>query len=128
MAGRCDGKVVMVTGAGSGIGRATAMLFGEEGASVVAADIEETGSATARIIEEGGGRATAVRGSVSDAGDASRMVEAAVAAYGKLDILANVVGGSRPGHTVVELPEEDWERLIGLNLRSVFLMCKFAVP
>ena len=124
---RLQNKVAIVTGAGSGIGRATAVLFAEEGASVVASDInEETGQQTIQQIKEAGGEATFVKVDVSQAADVEKMVHTAAKGYGKLDILINNAGAA--GDDWDETTEEDWHRLIDVNLTSIFLGCKYAIP
>ena len=124
---RLQNKVAIVTGAGSGIGRATAIRFAEEGASVVASDInEETGQQTIQQIKEAGGEATFVKVDVSQAADVEKMVQTAVKSYGKLDILVNNAGAA--GDDWDETTEEDWHRLIDVNLTSIFLGCKYAIP
>jgi 3(or 17)beta-hydroxysteroid dehydrogenase len=127
MGPRLKNKVTIVTGAGSGIGRATAIRFAEEGASVVASDInEETGQQTIQQIKAAGGEATFVKVDVSQAADIENMVQKAVKGYGKLDILVNNAGIA--GGDWDETSEEDWHRLIDVNLTSVFLACKHAIP
>lgn len=127
MGPRLKNKVAIITGAGSGIGRATAIRFAEEGADVVASDInEETGQQTIQQIKEAGGEATFIKVDVSQAADVEKMVEAAVKSYGKLDILVNNAGIA--GDDWDETTEEDWHRLIDVNLTSVFLGCKHAIP
>lgn len=124
---RLQNKVAIVTGAGSGIGRATAIRFAEEGASVVASDInEETGQQTIQQIKAAGGEATFVKVNVSQAADVEKMVQTAVKRYGKLDILINNAGAA--GDDWDETTEEDWHRLIDVNLTSIFLGCKYAIP
>jgi NAD(P)-dependent dehydrogenase (short-subunit alcohol dehydrogenase family) len=126
---RLGEKVALVTGAGSGIGRATARLFAGEGARVVAVDYDsEAGQQTAAEINEHGGEATFVRADVSRAGDAEAMVRAAVDAYGRLDIIHNNAGifpTEGPAH---EMAEDLWDRIIDINLKGVWLGCKFAIP
>ena len=122
------GKVAIVTGAGSGIGRASALRFAEEGASVVAADlrgpkVEET----VAMIEQAGGVAAPCVADVADAADAERMVATAIEAFGRLDALFNNAGTIRPG-TAVKLSQEDWDLVMAVNVRSVFLGAKYAVP
>ena len=127
MGPRLKNKVAIVTGAGSGIGRATAIRFAEEGAKVVASDINsETGQQTIQQIKEAGGEATFVKVDVSRAADVEKMVEVAVKSYGKLDILVNNAGAA--GDDWDETTEEDWHRLIDVNLTSIFLGCKYAIP
>ena len=124
---RLQNKVAIVTGAGSGIGRATAIRFAEEGASVVASDInEETGHKTIQQIKAAGGEATFVKVDVSQAADVEQMVQTAVKSYGKLDILVNNAGTA--GDDWDETTEEDFHRLIDVNLTSIFLGCKHAIP
>jgi NAD(P)-dependent dehydrogenase (short-subunit alcohol dehydrogenase family) len=123
-----DGKVAIVTGAGSGIGRASAVRFAAEGASVVAADVRGPKVAeTVTMIESDGGRAVACTADVADAADVERMVATALDAFGGLDTLFNNAGTIRPG-TAVALPEADWDLVMSVNVRSVFLGAKYAVP
>jgi NAD(P)-dependent dehydrogenase (short-subunit alcohol dehydrogenase family) len=123
-----EGKRAIVTGASSGIGRATAMLFAAEGASVVLADIDVAGGeATAAAIAEAGGRAVFVRCDVTRSDDCLRAVEAAVGSFGGLDVVFNNAGIIRRAD-VVETTEEEWDRVMAVNVRSVFLMSKHAIP
>jgi len=126
---RLENKVALITGAGSGIGRATAELFAKEGAKVVVADYNaESSQLTVRSIKESGGQATFVQADVSKAIDAERMVRAAVNTYGRLDILHNNAGifvKPTPAH---ELTEDIWDRVFDINIKGVWLGCKYAVP
>ena len=127
--GRLDGKVALTTGAASGIGRATAILFAKEGAKVMVADINATGGQdTVRMIKAAGGEASFVETDVTKAADARRMVEVTVDTYGKLDILYNnagIIGDTLP---TAELSEEQWDRVVNIDLKGVFLGSKFAIP
>ncbi|GLH81997.1 dehydrogenase [Bradyrhizobium sp. SSBR45G] len=133
MTKRLDGKVAIVTGAGCvgpgwGNGRAAAVMFAREGAKVFAVDrdpdrMEET---LARARAEGG-TIEAHGCDVTDAAAVTAMVEACIAAFGRVDVLVNNVGGSAPGGPV-ELSEESWDGQLDLNLKSVFLTCKAALP
>jgi NAD(P)-dependent dehydrogenase (short-subunit alcohol dehydrogenase family) len=129
----------MITGSGSGQGRAAARLFARRGASVVVAEIDgEAGKATAREISEGGGRAFALACDVSRAEQVEAAVAAAVDEFGRLDVLYNNAGlwypargNYRPGVTDAPSPlleENIWERTIAVNLKGVYLGCKFAIP
>ena len=121
-------KVAIVTGAASGIGRATALLFAREAASVVAVDLNEAGGkGVTAEISASGGRAIFVTADVSRSQDCQRVVESAVAEFGRIDILFNNAGIIRRA-TVVDLSEEDWDRVIDVNVKSVFLMSHFVVP
>jgi NAD(P)-dependent dehydrogenase (short-subunit alcohol dehydrogenase family) len=122
------GKVAVVTGAASGIGRATALLFAAEGAAVVAADLNETGgAAVVAAIRERGGRAESVRANVAEAADVRAMIDRAVGAFGGLDVLFNNAGiAAFKG--VEETTEEEWDRVLGVNLRGVWLGIKHAAP
>ena len=127
---RLNDKVALITGAGSGIGRAVAILFAEEGASVVAADL--TGDSvreTADAITSASGRAVALTGDVTDSADAERMVAQAVQSFGKLDLLVNSAGlTSRHSSLEGASPEEAWERVIEVNLKGTYMVSWFAVP
>ena len=121
-------KVAVITGSGSGIGRATALLFAEEGARVVVVDINEhTGQQTVATIREKGGEAVFVRADVSTAVDVEDMVSQTVNALGRLDILVNNAGILRMG-SVEETSEDDWKAVLGVNLDGVFLCSKAAAP
>ena len=124
---RFDGRVAVVTGAGSGLGRATALRFAQEGASVACLDIVEDGAEkTAAEIAEAGGTARAVRVDVSDPGSVRDAVESA-ASLGRPQHLVNCAGIGRFAHTT-EMPFEDWQRIIGVNLTGTFLMCQATLP
>jgi NAD(P)-dependent dehydrogenase (short-subunit alcohol dehydrogenase family) len=125
---RLKGKVAVITGAGSGIGRATAQLFAREGARVVVADLEEeAGRETQRGITAGGGEAVAVKTDVSRADQVEMLIQKTVAEFGALDILHNNAGVSGGRHFVAETTEEYWDRVISVNLKGVFLCSKYAV-
>lgn len=122
------GKRAIVTGAGGGIGRASAVAMAAEGATVAAVDISaEAADETARLIEAGGSRAIAITADVSDAGDCERVVQRVVAELGGLDILFNNAGIIRRADAIATTVEE-WDRVMAVNVRSIFLMCKYAVP
>lgn len=121
-------KVVLVTGAGRGIGRASALRFAEEGARVAVVDIDEdNANAVVDEIVAAGGEALAIVADVTQEADAERMVAETVAHLGQLDIVFNNAGISR-GARVAEMPAETWDRVIAVNLRSVFLGCKYSIP
>jgi NAD(P)-dependent dehydrogenase (short-subunit alcohol dehydrogenase family) len=128
--GSFAGKVAFVTGAASGIGRATALAFAREGASVVVADASEDGGReTARMIKEGGRRALAVRCDVTRAEDVKAALAKTVEAFGRLDFAFNNAGiePRKPAPTA-EYEEEEWNRIIDTNLRGVFLCMKHEIP
>jgi NAD(P)-dependent dehydrogenase (short-subunit alcohol dehydrogenase family) len=121
-------KVVIVTGAGSGIGRAIAILLANEGAQVSVVDfVDKIGAESVEMIKKGGGTAKFIHADVSKASDAQNSVKATVDAFGRLDVLVNNAGIERAG-SVVDLPERDWDMVLGVNLKGVFLMSKYAVP
>lgn len=127
---RFTGKVAFVTGAASGIGRAAALAFARAGASVVVADISEQGNQeTARLIEQDGGRALAVRCDVRRAEDVRAALEHAVGAFRRLDVAFNNAGiePRKPAPTA-DYDEEEWNRIIDIDLRGVFLCMKHEIP
>lgn len=127
-AARLRGKAAIVTGGGAGIGKAISNLFARERARVAVADVDlSAAQAAASEITENNGTALALRADVRSAGDVERMVRDTVAAFGGLDILVNNAGVGTDGD-VVQLPEEEWRRILDVNLTGVFLCCKFAIP
>ena len=125
---RLEGKVAVITGGSFGIGRATAILFAREGAKVVVGNRNvAAGEDTVARMREAGGDARFVRTDATVAADVERLVETALSAYGKLDCLFNNAGINLSG-SVEEVTEEDWQRCIDTNLKSVFLGSKYAVP
>ncbi len=123
------GKVAIVTGGGRGIGEATCLGFAREGAAVVVADIEEVGGRkTAQAIESGGGRAFFVKTDVKVSADVKRMAQQAVAQFQRIDVLANVAGIQGTVASVVDLPEEEWDRVVATNLTGTYLCCKHCIP
>ena len=130
---RLKGKVAIVAGGGAsgsvmGNGQATAILFAREGAKVLVADaVQERAQATVDMIAKEGGTASALRVDVSKAADCKAMIQAAVERYGRLDILDNNVGISVRAD-VLEVKEEDWDRVMAVNVKSIVLAAKHAIP
>jgi len=123
-----EGKVAVVTGGGSGIGRATALLFAREGAAVAVVDLDGArAQAVAQKIGTEGGQALAVRCDVSQAADCQRAIQETIAAFGRLDILFNNAGIIRRA-SVLEIAEEEWDRVMAVNVKSIFLLSKYAIP
>jgi len=127
--GRFAGKVAVVTGGAKGFGEAIARRFAAEGAAVVLGDLNEAaGPALAASLQAGGGRARFQRCDVASAPDVERLVGTALDGYGGLDVMVNNAGYSHKSMPLWELPEADFDRQFAVNVRGVFLGCKYAVP
>jgi len=123
-----EDRIAVVTGAANGLGREIARVLARAGAKVAVGDLEADGvERTAAAIQQDGGEAVAVAGDLTEEGPAARLIEAAVARWGRLDILVNNVGGSR-NSKVWEMPVADWDFVLRLNLRSTFLCTRAAAP
>ena len=127
---RLKDKVALITGAGSGIGRQSAILFAKEGAAVLVVDVnEEAAAETAALIRGPGGRAVACRADVSKAVDCQRMVAAAEREFGKLDVLFNNAGIMHPkDDDAIHTEESVWDVTLDINAKGVFLGCKYGIP
>lgn len=129
MSGRFEGRTALVTGGASGIGRATAMAFAREGASVVVADLDESGGAeTVRAIEQAAGTGAFVQTDVTSAEAVDAMVRETIERFGRLDFAHNNVGISDPRAPLAEIELAQWQRMIAVNLSSVFLGMKYELP
>lgn len=127
---RLSNKVTLITGAGNGIGREAALLFAQEGARVVVADVfDEGGKQTVQEIEAQGGEALFVHADVSKAADAEAMVNVAEQTYGALHVIFNNAGIFPPAdNSVIDTDEDTWDLVMRVNLKGVFLGCKYAIP
>src|SRR5205807_4636154 len=126
--GRLEGKVCVITGAGSGIGRASALLFAREGACVVVADVDRAGAEeTVKLVHADGGKANALFADVADPDDARRLADETARAEGRIDVLFNNAGIAGVG-TIHETSTELWDKVMAVNVRGVFLVSKFVVP
>lgn len=124
-----NGKVAFVTGAGSGIGRATAIAFAAAGASVAIVDIAETGLAeTATLIAAADGKSISLRADVTKSAEIKAALDQTIAAFGRLDAAFNNAGIEQPGASIVDLTEEMLDRVLDVNLKSVFLCMKHQIP
>ena len=123
------GKVALITGAASGIGESTALLFAKEGARVFLTDIDnEKGEKLAKKINEDGGEAVFFKADISKAQDSENIVNQAVKKFGKLDIAVNNAGVGGPQHPVGEYPVEGWDKVIAINLSGVFYGMRYQIP
>ncbi|HXG21329.1 MAG TPA: SDR family oxidoreductase [Methylomirabilota bacterium] len=128
MAGQLNGKVALVTGSGSGIGRASALAFAREGAKVVVADVVvEGGQETVRLITAAGGQGLFVKTDVSKAAEVEALIKQTVAAYGRLDCALNNAGVEGIFVSTVEYTEADWDRVLAINLKGVWLCMKYEI-
>jgi len=126
--GALNGKVALITGGASGIGRATALLFARQGAAVTVVDVNEPdGQAVVQTIIDEGGQAIFVRGDVSRPENCQLAVRQTFEQLGKLDILFNNAGIIRRA-SVIETSEEEWDRVMATNVKSVFLLSKYTIP
>jgi NAD(P)-dependent dehydrogenase (short-subunit alcohol dehydrogenase family) len=131
MAGRLKGKVALITGAGMGMGREASVLFAEEGARVVVADINaKAAGETVELVKKAGGQALAVTGDVAVEADVKRMIEEGVGAFGALHVLYNNAGvlWKDKDRGVLETDGVQWDRVMGINLKSVFWVTKHGIP
>ena len=128
--GRLDGKVALITGAGSGMGRTAALMFAAEGAKVVVAEFsQQAGEETVKLVRAAGGEATFAKVDVSNEADVKAMVDHTVATYGRVDALYNNAGiMPEEDHSVIDTSVEAWDRVMAVNVRGTFLTCKYTIP
>src|SRR5207244_1034320 len=131
MGTRLKGKVALITGAGMGMGRESALLFAEEGARVIVADIDGKAAAeTVALVGKAGGKALAVTGDVAVEADVERMIAEGVRQFGALHVLHNNAGvlWKDRDRSVLETDEKSWDRVMAINLKSVFWVTKYGIP
>lgn len=126
---RLKNKIAIITGGGSGIGRSTCLLFAQEGAKIVVADyVADGGSETVRQIKAAGGEASFVLTDVAKSADVQNMIATTVKTYGRVDILFNNAGIEGPSSKLANYKEEDWDRVIAIDLTAVYLGMKYVIP
>ena len=127
---RLKGKTAIITGAGKGIGRSAALLFAQEGAAVVVADVDaQSGQSAADEVLQNGGRAVFIQANVSDSEQVKKIVSTALENFGGINVLYNNAAIFRPEDgKVTDRQERDWDRIIAVNLKGTFLCCKYAIP
>ena len=126
MTGRVEGKIALVTGGGSGIGRATCVALSREGAKVVVSDVAvEGGQETVRLVEAAGGETVFVRADVAHAADVDALVQRAVETYGRVDCAFNNAGIAGAAARTADYTQKDWDRVLAINLTGVWLCMKF---
>lgn len=125
---RLNGKVAIVTGASSGIGESIALLFAQEGARVVAADITPAGEQTVSSIKSGGGDAVFVKTDVSKGTDVQQLIEQTLAKYNQLDILVNCAGVLGKEVKFEDIEESEWDRIFFVNVKGMYLTIKYSLP
>lgn len=126
---RLSGKIALITGGGSGIGKATAILFAKHGAKVCVVDINPEGAReTASAINADGGEAIYIEADVTNAEHVKRMINETIKKFNRLDILYNNAGISSPLFMIEDLEEAHWDKSMAVNVKSIFLACKYAIP
>jgi NAD(P)-dependent dehydrogenase (short-subunit alcohol dehydrogenase family) len=129
MSKQFKGRVVLVTGAATGIGRISAVTFAREGAKVVIADVNQKGGEeTLTIITKSGGEATFIRTDVSNAADVEKLIKKIVETYGRLDCAHNNAGIEGTGFLTGDYTEEEWDRVININLKGIWLCMRYEIP
>jgi NAD(P)-dependent dehydrogenase (short-subunit alcohol dehydrogenase family) len=128
--GRLEGRAAIITGADSGIGRAVAIAFAREGADVLISYLSEDDDAreTARLVEEAGRRAILVPGDIRDAAHCRSIVERAIDEFGHLEVLVNNAAFQMTRDSLLDVPDEEWDRTFDTNVRAMFHLCKAAIP
>jgi NAD(P)-dependent dehydrogenase (short-subunit alcohol dehydrogenase family) len=125
---RIPGRTSVITGGGSGIGRSTAILLSQNGAKIVVADLDsKAGNETVQVIRKHSGEAIFVKANVSKTVEVRHLMETAVSKFGSIDILFNNAGVPGP-HSITDTSEEEWDRVLDINLKGVFLCSKYAIP